>query len=164
VVRDAISDMGALGGIYTALTAAATDHVLVLAADMPFLAGRFLEYLVGTAGAVDLVIPRSADGYQPLCACYARTCVEPLRRRIVDLALRVQDLVTEVRTREIGPAELAEFDPRGLLFFNVNTPADYERAQRLAERDERQTDRIMRDGGPAPGRADRPPERTQDTR
>jgi len=164
VVRDVVPGTGALGGIYTALTAAATDYVLALAADMPFLAGRFLEHLVSAAEAVDLAIPRSADGYQPLCACYARTCVEPLRRRIAAGALRVQDLAAEVRAREIGPAEIAEYDPHGLLFFNVNTPADYERAERLAERSERQTDRIMRGGEPAPGRADLPRERTKQTR
>jgi len=146
VIRDAVPGMAALGGIYTALTAATTDCVLVLAGDMPFLNGPFLEHLVRAADSVDLAIPRSADGYQPLCACYARSCVEPVRRHLANRALRIQDLAAEVRTREIGATELAEYDPHGLLFFNVNTPGDYERAQQLAERYDDQTDRIMRRG------------------
>jgi hypothetical protein len=33
---------------------------------------------------------------------------------------------------EIGPEEIAAFDPHGLLFVNVNTPHDYERARRMS--------------------------------
>ena len=129
VVEDLVPGTAALGGIYTALATATTDRVLVIACDMPFLTGRFLRHVVACADEVDLAIPRSADGYQPLCACYARSCLEPVRRRVETGALRVQDLVSEVRTREIAPDELAPFDPNGVLLFNVNTPDDYERAR-----------------------------------
>jgi hypothetical protein len=37
-----------------------------------------------------------------------------------------------LEVRDIGCAELAPFDPDGRLLLNVNTPADYERAQRAA--------------------------------
>jgi molybdopterin-guanine dinucleotide biosynthesis protein A len=134
VIRDVLPGAAALGGIYTALSSATTDYVIVIACDMPFLTGRFLEHLAEAAQGVDLAIPRSADGYQPMCASYSRDCLEPIRRRIADRTFRIQDLTTEVRTREIGPEELAAYDPDGLLFFNVNTPDDYERAQQLAER------------------------------
>ena len=36
-----------------------------------------------------------------------------------------------VRVEEIGPQELATHDPRRLMFVNVNTPHDYERATTL---------------------------------
>lgn len=35
---------------------------------------------------------------------------------------------------EIGPEELATYDPDGLMFVNVNTPHDYERAKDLMDR------------------------------
>ncbi len=147
VVKDIIPGAAALGGIYTALSSAETEQVLVIAADMPFLTTRFLEHLVRAAGGVDLAIPRSADGLQPLCAMYSHACLAPIRARIGGGTLRIQDLATEVRTREIGPAELACYDPDGLLFFNVNTPDDYERAVALAARrkqvPESADDRIM---------------------
>ncbi|MGE5360816.1 MAG: molybdenum cofactor guanylyltransferase [Bacteroidales bacterium] len=135
VVPDMIAGAGALGGIYTALATASTEHVVAIACDMPFITSAFLARLVALAAEADLVIPKPADGYQPLCACYSRACVEPIRRRIGVHALRVQDLAEEVRVREVGPAELAEFDASGLLFFNVNTPGDHDRAEQLvAER------------------------------
>jgi molybdopterin-guanine dinucleotide biosynthesis protein A len=134
VVEDRVAGAGALGGIYTALLSASAGRVLAIACDMPFLTARFLGRLAAAGGNADLAIPRPADGYQPLCACYSLACLEPLARRIDAGALRVQDLVADVRTRELGPAELSEYDPDGLLFFNVNTPEDHRRAQRLASR------------------------------
>jgi len=141
VVPDLISGAAALGGIYTALNSATTDYVLVVACDMPFLTARFLAHLADSAPGFDLAIPRSSDGLQPMCAMYSRSCLEPIRARVAETTLRVQDLATEVRTREIGPDEIAAFDPDGVLFFNVNTPADYRRAVEIAARYE---DRIMR--------------------
>jgi len=135
VVDDLIEGAGALGGVYTALSVAATPRVLALACDLPFLTGRFLAHLVTADPGADLTIPRSRDGYQPLCAVYARACLEPLRARLARGAFRLQDLTADVRTREIGPDELAPFDEDGTLFFNVNTPGECERAERIdAER------------------------------
>ena len=140
-VGDLLPGAAALGGIYTALTTATTDAVLVVACDLPFLTGGFLEHLVQAADGFDLTIPRSTDGLQPLCAMYSRACLEPIRARIAAATLCVQDLGAEVRTREIGPEEIAAYDPDGALFFNINTPADYRRALEIAARHE---DRITR--------------------
>lgn len=136
VVPDLVPGAAALGGIFTALSTATTERVLVIACDLPFLTGRFIEHLASQAEGFDLTIPRSPDGLQPMCAMYSRRCLEPIRARIAETALRIQELATEVRTREIGPAELAAYDPDGLLFFNVNTPADYRRALEVAARQE----------------------------
>lgn len=137
VVPDLVPGAGALGGIYTALRAATTEYVLVVACDLPFLTVRFLRHLADRAPGFDLAIPRSTDGLQPMCAMYSRACLEPIRARISAAALRVQDVAAELRTREIGPEELADYDPDGVLFFNVNTAADYQRALVIATRLER---------------------------
>ncbi len=147
VVGDLVPGAGALGGIYTALARATTDHVLAVACDLPFLSRCFLEHLAAVAQGFDLVVPRSPDGLQPMCAMYSRACLEPIRARIGATALKVQDLATVLRTREIGPDEIAACDPDGLGFFNVNTPADYARALEIAARldeaaGERPDDRI----------------------
>jgi molybdenum cofactor guanylyltransferase len=131
VFEDLVPGAGALGGIYTALIAATTDRVVAIACDMPFLTTAFLGRLVELGAQADLTVPRPADGYQPLCACYSRACIEPLRQRIAARALRLQDLVADVRTTEIDARELATYDPDGTLFFNVNTPEDHAVAHRL---------------------------------
>ena len=131
VWEDLVSGAGPLGGIYTALVNATTSHTLVVAGDMPFLTAPFLQYLTQVSGDVDVAIPRTADGHQPLCACYARRCAPVLRRSIEGKALKVTDLLSEVSVRELGPAEIEPFDPDGRLFFNINTPDDYERCLAL---------------------------------
>ena len=131
VWADLISDSGPLGGIYTALVNATSSHTLVVASDMPFVTASFLKYLVRVGQDVDVAIPRTTDGYQPLCACYAGTCASVIRRHIESGTLKVTDLLSEVSVHEIGPAELEPFDPDERLFFNVNTPDDYARCFKL---------------------------------
>lgn len=134
LVADAIRGAGALGGIYTALTASPTEQTLIMACDLPFLAAPFLCHLIACGAGVDVAIPRTADGYQPLCASYSRRCAAPIRRRIEAGDLRVTGVLADVRVREIGPEEIAPYDPGGTLFFNVNTPDDYDRAVALEAR------------------------------
>lgn len=128
VVPDMIPESGALGGLYTAICAAPTDHVLVVACDLPFLTAPFLTSVMAAARDVDVAIAHTADGYQPLCACYARMCADPIRRRLDAGALKVTDFLSDVRVREIGPDQIAPYDPDARLFSNINTPDDYARA------------------------------------
>ena len=141
VLVDAVPGSGSMGGIYTALTDA-PGPVLVLACDMPFVTVPFLARVIEAGREADIAIPRGNDGYQPLCACYAPSCAGPLRRRIEKRALKVADLLADVRVRELGPDEIAPFDTDGLLLLNVNTADDLVRAERAAqERDAAQAGR-----------------------
>jgi molybdenum cofactor guanylyltransferase len=128
VLTDAVPGTGSLGGIYTAL-ADAGGPVLVIACDMPFVTAPFLARVIEAGRDADIAIPCGPDGYQPLCAHYGPACVGPLRRRIEQGALKVIDLLADVRVRVLGPEEIAPFDPDGLLLLNVNTVDDLARAE-----------------------------------
>ncbi len=123
---------GPLGGIYTALVASRSPQTLVVAADMPFLSVRFLEHVLHTGRDVDIAVPRTRDGRQPLCASYGQRCVVLIERRLDARALKVTDAFAGARTIEIGPEAIAPFDPEGTLCFNINRPADYARALAVA--------------------------------
>ena len=131
VIGDALPDAGALGGIYTALVWSPAPRVIVVACDLPFLSPGLLRRL-GEPAAADVVVPRSARGYEPLCAAWHVRAAAVLRRRIVRGELKASDAIGDVTAEEIGPEALAQCDPRGLLFVNVNTSHDYERAQGLS--------------------------------
>ncbi|MFO7693025.1 MAG: molybdenum cofactor guanylyltransferase [Vicinamibacterales bacterium] len=131
VLADALPGSGGLGGIYTAI-AGAPGAVLVLACDMPFVTAPFLARVIDAGRDADVAIPRGHDGYQPLCANYAPACAGPIRARIERGDLKVVGVLADVRVREIGPDEIAPFDPDGLLLFNVNTAGDLARAERAA--------------------------------
>jgi molybdopterin-guanine dinucleotide biosynthesis protein A len=133
VVVDCIEGAGALGGVYTALTLAPTEQVLVIACDMPFLDAPFLTHLAargaGVEPLVEAVVPRDARGRHPLCASYQRRAAGRLLARIERGELRVLDALDDLEVLEIGPAELATFDPDGTLLMNINTRQDYDAAR-----------------------------------
>ncbi|HJR59459.1 MAG TPA: molybdenum cofactor guanylyltransferase [Vicinamibacterales bacterium] len=133
VVDDVVRDAGALGGIYTAIVGSPCDRTLIVGCDMPFLTTSFLAHLAAITGA-DVVIPRDRTGWQPLCAIYSRVCADGIRARLDRGERQAAPPPAGVRVIEIGPGELAPYDPEGLLFVNVNTPHDYAQAQRLLEK------------------------------
>ncbi len=129
--------VGPLGGILTALTHAADSATLIVAGDMPFLTSAFLRHLINAgrdADDIDIAIPRSNDGYQPLCAVYHPRCLTVIRRHINAGSLKVTDILPELRVRELRSNEFAAFDPNGTLFFNINTAEDYTRGLAIANR------------------------------
>jgi molybdenum cofactor guanylyltransferase len=132
VVPDRIPGAGALGGIYTAIVESPCDRTLVIGCDMPFVTLALLERLA--AEEADVVIPRTVQGYEPLCAIYTRACAEGIRDRIEHGDLRASVPPAGVRMVELGPDVLAALDPRGAALTNVNTPDDHARARSLADR------------------------------
>jgi molybdopterin-guanine dinucleotide biosynthesis protein A len=128
---DVMAGAGSLGGIYTGLVAARAPYSLCLACDMPFVQAPFLRLLCDTAAEADVVVPRDATDYQPLCAVYSRACREPIRRRIAAGQLKISGFFDQVRVHVIGGDLLARYDPSGSMFFNANTPEEYEQARLL---------------------------------
>jgi molybdopterin-guanine dinucleotide biosynthesis protein A len=147
VVRDEFPGCGALGGIYTAIVASPHARTLVVACDMPFLSAALIDHLASIDA--DLVIPRTERGYEPLCAIYGDACAASIRARLTRGELEASRLPEGVRIAEVGPETLAAYDPDGLLFVNVNTPHDYERAtEAIEDRSKTLRDRIMDELGP----------------
>jgi molybdopterin-guanine dinucleotide biosynthesis protein A len=130
VIPDMVADGGALGALYTAVHASGTDWTLVVACDMPFVSERLLTHLVSVGQSVDIAIPRTERGYEPLCATYSRRSASELRRLIDEQRFRLSDVarIPGLNIHEVGRDELETFGPEEVLFFNLNTPDDYARA------------------------------------
>ena len=128
VCGDLLPGTGPLGGLHTALTRSPSRRTLVVAGDLPFLSAAFLRHLTVRAPHAQAVVPRNASGLQPLCAVYDRSCLDAIEARITRGKPRLVELAGALRMTEMGPDEVAAFDPDGMLLFNVNTPADYARA------------------------------------
>jgi molybdopterin-guanine dinucleotide biosynthesis protein A len=124
-IADIVPGCGPLGGLHAALTHAHEDHVFVVACDMPYVTAAFGEYLLSLAGAVDVVVPRTERGYHPLCAVYARACLEPIAARLAERRLALHELLTAVPARVVTEEEMSRFGTPSRLLANVNTPAEY---------------------------------------
>ncbi|HLD78734.1 MAG TPA: molybdenum cofactor guanylyltransferase, partial [archaeon] len=128
VVEDLVPGAHALGGLYTGLREAAHPRCFVCACDMPFVNPRLVRALAQQARGYDAVIPRTAQGLQPLHAVYATSALgameAQLRRRQWDL----HALVTQVRAKIIEPDAIHVLDPEERSFLNLNSPEEYLRA------------------------------------
>lgn len=137
---DVLPEMGALGGVYSALHYSAGARTLCVACDMPFVVRPLLAHLAALSAEWDAVVPRLAAGpagrleAEPFRAVYARgACLGPIRSALEAGRLRVISFFPDVRVRFVDPPEVEQFDPEHRSFFNVNTPEDLDEARRLAQ-------------------------------
>jgi len=132
---DLVQGMGALGGVYTGLTCATNSTVLCVGCDMPLLQPNLLTYLTSILGEYDAVVPsvkvpdRATTTFQTLSAVYSKRCTSIIDQMLNEGELRVHALYERISVRIVEPSEWRRFDPRGLSFFNINTPTDFEKAK-----------------------------------
>ena len=124
-VEDIVPGCGPIGGLHAALTAARGDPVFVVACDMPYVTAALVDYLFSLAGEHAIVVPETDRGYHPLCAVYARACLEPVAVRIAERRLALRALIDDVPARVVPAAEIARFGAPSRLLANVNTPGEY---------------------------------------
>lgn len=134
--EDLIPDRGALGGLYTALSAAQHARVAVVACDMPFVNSNLLklaqERLLDQQ--LDAVIPETDHGMEPFHAVYRRkTCLEAVAAALEAGKWRLISWLPDINFAPITREEIQRYDPQQLAFFNVNTPEDLRRAEQLAQ-------------------------------
>lgn len=133
-VEDLEPGLGPLGGIATALADSSRDWILAIAVDLPYLTPAWLSALAarslraGPPSAPDAILPRSDRSLEPLSALYHRRLAGPIRQALDRGVRKITDALAGCRVEEIPPAEWKPFAPEGLLFENINTPADYARA------------------------------------
>jgi len=135
VKTDPYPGVGALGGLYTALSAASFPIVVVVACDMPFIRAALLraQIKVLQTEAVDVVIPRLPEGFEPFHAVYRReTCLPAVQGALLSGRRRMVSWFAEVKVRELLPEEIRVYDKEMRSFMNVNDPTEFARAEQLA--------------------------------
>lgn len=125
LARDDIAYQGPVSGIYHGLSAAKNAVSFVGSCDMPFASAPLISYLISQIADYDVVVPEWGGRVQPLFAVYRSATASHLAEQLRREELRPIFLFDKVRTRKIGEEEVRRYDPDGLSFFNMNTPADY---------------------------------------
>lgn len=134
LVADMLPGKGAISGLFTAVSAAQQPLVAVLACDMPFINPDLLAIQrdILLQEGVDVVIPRSPQGLEPLHAIYRKsTCLPAIEAALKADLRRLSAWFAAVKVREMNPAEVARFDPQFKSFINVNTPQEFQEAELL---------------------------------
>lgn len=117
-----------LCGIVTALERSDGRAVLVCGCDMPFVSPGLLIRLA--TSNEPLVVPRAGGRLHPLLARYEPVLLEPLRRSLNENR-PLQESVAELEPAIIDESGLHELGDPELLLFNINEPADLERAEEV---------------------------------
>lgn len=137
IVEDVVPDAHALGGLYSGLRAARHAHCLVWATDAPFVSATLVRWLYQWVDGVDLVIPCSRNGLEPLHAVYAKSALPVIEEHIRCGRWDLRALVPDLRATVVPLEVVRRLDPQRLSFTNINTPEDYQRAQAIHARIER---------------------------
>jgi molybdenum cofactor guanylyltransferase len=131
---------GPLGGIITAMlatgeTRGGPDWNLIIGCDMPFLTRDWLAYLAARALAspAEVLAPKSQQGLEPLCACWRTGAAGKLQRAFEGGVRKVTEGMKHLEMEVLDETHWKRFDNVGRLFWNMNTPADYDEAKRFLE-------------------------------
>ena len=131
VVEDVFRDCGPLGGIHAALRASQTELNLMLAMDVPFVSFALLQLLIVRArnSAAIVTVPRTREGWQPLCAIYRFEFVDAAEKALRSGRYKIDALFDAVHTQVVSEEELesAGFSPK--MFRNLNTREELEAAR-----------------------------------
>lgn len=127
LVPDVYDFRGALPGIYSALKAAESEYVAIVACDMvcasPALVAR--EASVMAAANADVVVPVNKHGYEPFHALYRRSsCLPVIEEAVAQGEKRAQSIFDKLNICELSQAEVLKAEPMGGCFINVNTPEE----------------------------------------
>lgn len=135
---DVMPDLGALGGIHAALLwAAERGHqgILAVACDMPFPSAGLLSRLLEGSAEYDAVLPESDGrrGVEPLFAYYSINCLPAIEQAITRDDRRMIGFHRDVSVQRVPIEDVRKYGDPEVLFMNVNSREDLERARQIAQ-------------------------------
>jgi molybdopterin-guanine dinucleotide biosynthesis protein A len=136
LIPDDAPGQGLLVGLRSALSALCAPLLAVVACDMPFLQPALLQVQrdLLLREDMDVVVPRSPHGLEPLHMVYRRAaCLPAINAAIQAGERRPISWLPHVRTREMTVEEVAAIDPGFRSFINVNTPEEFRQAELMAQ-------------------------------
>ena len=132
IVTDLFDIRSSLTGIHAGLFYASNPYAFFSACDAPFLKKEVVETVLdGIDDNIDIVIPETSAGREPLCAAYSRRCLNVAEQHLRQQKLKIQLAFRKCRIKTLSEKKLREKDPDLISFFNINTSEDLERAREM---------------------------------
>ena len=133
IVTDIFPIRSSLTGIHTGLFYITTPYAFFVACDIPFIRKELIEILLdGVEPGIDIVIPETSKGVEPLCSVYSKRCFKPIEEQLEKKSLKIQRVFQKVRVKKIPEDILRTIDPDLVSLSNINTPDDLARAKQAA--------------------------------
>jgi molybdopterin-guanine dinucleotide biosynthesis protein A len=132
IVTDVFDLRSSLTGIHTGLFYMKNPYAFFSACDTPFLKREIVEILVAQIEhKIDIVMPETAAGFEPLCAIYSKRCLKPAKEHLGANKVKIQWAFRSNRIKHITENQLRPVDPELRSFLNINTPEDLARAEEI---------------------------------
>lgn len=132
IVSDLFPIRSSLTGIHAGLFYMTNPYTFISACDTPFLKKEMVETVIGKIEAqIDIVMPETSAGFEPLCAAYSKRCLEAAQNHLEQKKLKITKTFRKSRIKTISEKVLCEIDPDLRSFFNINTPEDLKRAEEM---------------------------------
>lgn len=132
IVSDLYPVRSSLTGIHAGLFYASNPYVFFAACDTPFLKKELIEAIIDRIEpGYDAIIPEISVGLEPLCAAYAKRCLNRIEQHLTREKLKIQWVFKKNRIKKIPEKILRERDPELISFMNINSPEDLEKAEAL---------------------------------
>lgn len=125
---DIFPNRGPLAGIHAGLKNITTDGAFFVACDMPFVNAQLAKELSSQLTHYQVVVPRQGKFLQPLHAAYRKDCLPMIEHCLERERPKIISFYDLAQVKYFDFAEHPEYD-WDKIFFNVNTPADYDKAQ-----------------------------------
>jgi molybdopterin-guanine dinucleotide biosynthesis protein A len=129
VLKDILPGKGTLGGIYSALHYTSNEYCFITACDLPFLDMGLINRVWSQATKTDIIAPTWKNKIEPLVAFYHRRCLSEIKTAIKQNRRMVKGFWDNVTVTLIDVNEFYSLTQLEKIFFNINTPDDYKRAQ-----------------------------------
>jgi molybdopterin-guanine dinucleotide biosynthesis protein A len=126
-----------LVGTLTGLANTRAEYSLLLPCDTPFVSGKVIELLFETCIGVDAAVPRWPNDYiEPLQAVYmTNSALDATRQALEHGEIRPLNMIRLLRkARYLSTLVIQQLDPHLTTFFNVNTPLDLDKAEKMIKK------------------------------
>ena len=133
IVTDLFPVRSSLTGIHAGLFYMKNPFAFFSACDTPFLSKDLVELLLENIDQKhDIFMPETEAGMEPLCAVYSKRCLETAEHHIRQKKLKIQRALGNHRLKKIPESALRSRDAELMSFFNINTPEDLLKAEKIA--------------------------------
>lgn len=122
VITDLYTDTSPLVGLISIFETLKAEAIFVLSVDTPFVDKEIIETLIKHDNkAIDILIAKSPNGIQPLCAIYKKSILPTLKEQYKANDHKLQNLFKKTDIKVVLFKE-------NKAFMNLNYKEDYERA------------------------------------
>ncbi len=125
---------GPLAGLLAGIQSSTSPRLFLTAGDMPFVSSDLASYLMSRLHSpYQAVIPSVKSRIHPLFAAYHADCARDVELLLQQESYRMMDLFSRIPHKILSSEEWEELVDPVVGLMNMNSPGDWQDAERLAQ-------------------------------